>query len=223
MAVMGRAALLSIAIASLAAACRSDESAVQPPPAPPPVPPDAAARTADAPAEAPPDALGGSISGDPGRPGGGTAAALDPRRTSCPHPAIGVWVAKTYADGESRWHEHRLSIAAGPDDDELVVQQTTRIWNGTAADSLPALCPRGGPAWGIYEIHDKGRFVDGILHVWGVEVARSYHTCEGVVLSYNLDSFTGRVHRDVYKARNNDGSMAVNRPYHFRRIACTPD
>ena len=220
---MGRAALLSIVVATLAPACRGDEPAAQPPPAPPAAVAPDAALSVDALGGSPTDALDGMSAGGPGgRPGGGTAAAMDPRRTSCPHPAIGVWVAKTYADGESRWHEHRLSIAAGTDD-ELVVQQTTRIWNGAAADSLPALCPRGGPAWGIYEIRDKGRFVDGILHVWGVDVARSYHTCDGEILSYNLDSFTGRVHRDVYKARNNDGSMAVNRPYHFRRVSCTPD
>ena len=92
-----------------------------------------------------------------------------------------------------------------------------------STSSLPSLCPQGGPSWGIYQIHDKGRFVDGILHVWGVAIRTSDHSCGGEILDYNLDSFTGRVHRDTYTSRNNDGSEAVNRPYHFRRIACDPD
>ena len=153
---------------------------------------------------------------------GGTPVALDPRTTSCVDPAVGVWVAKTYAAAAYRWHDHRLSISRD-DDDELQAAQTTRIWNGGPDDGLPPVCPAGGLSWGVYRITDHARFGDGILHVWGVAVDARAHSCDGAILDYNLDSFTGRVDRDVYTARNNDGSEAVNRPYHFRRIACAPD
>jgi hypothetical protein len=153
---------------------------------------------------------------------GGIPGAIDLASASCPDPVVGVWVAKTFATGPQRWHEHRLSITRDPDGD-LSVDQTTRIWDGGPGDALPSLCPAGGPSWGVYRITDRGRFVDGILHVWGVDVRSSTHTCQGEIIGYNLDSFTGRVHRDAYTARNNDGEEAVNRPYAFRRIACDAD
>lgn len=219
---MGRAELLLIVLGVIVAGCRDpgNELAI---PGPPPRTASidagpAGARRLDGgtvrPLAVPPLAV------PPG--GGGTPVALDPRTTSCVDPAVGVWVAKTYADTAHRWHEHRLSISRD-DDDELQAAQTTRIWNGGPDDGLPPVCPEGGPSWGVYRITDHARFGDGILHVWGVSVDARTHSCDGDILDYNLDSFTGRVNRDVYTARNNDGSEAVNRPYHFRRIACAPD
>jgi|GEM_PF-2828386 len=162
-----------------------------------------------------------AVSGAP--PGSaGTPVDLPTTQAGCGDPAVGVWIAKTFADLPQRWHEHRLSIHRGADG-ELGADQTTRLWNGDATAALPPLCPRGGPSWGITRITDKARFIDGILKVWGIEVTSRTHTCDGPIIDYNLDTFTGRVHHDSYEAYNNDGADAVNRPYRFRRISCTPD
>ncbi len=212
---MGRAELLLILLGTIAAGCRDsgDEPAI-------PEPPRRARDDAGVATDAAPVVTRPLGTRPPGS--GGTPAALDPRSTSCPDPAVGVWIGKTYAEAATRWHEHRLSISRDADG-ELHAAQTTRIWDGSPDAGLPPMCPSGGPSWGVYQITDKARFVDGILHVWGVSVDRSSHSCGGDVIGYNLDSFTGRVSRDVYTARNNDGEEAVNRPYHFRRISCTPD
>jgi hypothetical protein len=152
----------------------------------------------------------------------GSGGLIDPSAATgapCPDRVAGVWIAKTFADRAGRWHEHRLAITR--DSDGLHAQQTTRMWNGGPGDAFPPTCATGGPSWGIATMTDNVEFLDGILHVWGVSLDANIHTCGGSVDSYNLDSFTGRVHRNNYETFNNDGRDAVNRPYRFHRIACS--
>lgn len=207
---MGRALLLSMIVL---AGCRGGDEPAIPDPAP-----------AKKPLAIVVDAGTLDAAGGPGTPpgSGGTPVAMAGTTASCPDPLVGVWVAKTFADQQTRWNQHRLSIARDGDG-ELVVSQTTHIWSGGADATLPPVCPSGGPSWGVFRMTDKARFVDGILHIWGTAVVSSEHTCGGDGVGYNLDSFTGRVSRDSYTARNNDGADAVNRPYLFRRVTCTPD
>lgn len=166
---------------------------------------------------------GGTAGFGSGPPGsGGIVSPMAVASPSCPDPVVGVWIAKTYAEASSRWHEHRLSITRGPDG-ELSAIQTTRLWDGGPDDAIPPVCPTGGLNQGITTLQDDVRFVDGILTVTGVAILDRVHTCGQEPTDYSLDRFTGRVRRDSYPAVNNDGSQAVNRPYHFRRIACSDE
>ncbi|MEZ4401561.1 MAG: hypothetical protein R3B06_16165 [Kofleriaceae bacterium] len=140
-------------------------------------------------------------------------------RASCDDPITGVWIAKTYAASDTRWHEHRLVLGRDADG-ALTARQTTRIWQGGPDDAFPRQCPQGGPDWGLIEMADQAEWLDGVLHVWGTRIVETRAPCGQAIPTYYLDSFTGRVRGNSFETTNNDGHAARDRPYRFHRVAC---
>jgi len=134
---------------------------------------------------------------------------------ACTDPVVGIWRAHEFRPGHEDWTEHQIHIVK--QDDGYVVEHIARVRDGD----------RNGPARfscmpDAIEFNTVGRArLDGDqLHVWGEELLKTRARCDGARLSYDLDSFTGRVSGDSFDSVNNDGGTARNRRYRFRRIAC---
>lgn len=133
----------------------------------------------------------------------------------CESPVEGRWIAHEHRPEHHDWIEHEIHIV--DENGHLFVDHTARVRDGnergpTKLDCIPD----------AVEFHTSGRAtLEGEqLHVWGDRLICTHTRCDGTSMSYDLDSFTGRVSGNEFDAVNNDGATAVNRPYRFRRIAC---
>lgn len=209
--------IAAVWLVTLAACGRDrDDPGAAVPPTLPRIAPDAGA--AALPQPAPPEDPGTVPTVGPG--GRDTMAASDPTTLTCPDPLAGMWIAKTHASTTGRWHEHRLTITRRGRG--YAATQTTHMWNGPPDDPFPPTCPTGGPRWTAVDMVDEVALREGVVHVWGTAITANVTRCDDPPVPYNLDSFTGALRKNTLDALNNDDHDAQNRPYRFRRIACSP-
>ena len=124
-------------------------------------------------------------------------------------------VADEYRPDRGDWTEHVLHIAT--EDGLYLVDHTASVRAGDHRGHAAFHC---SPAATEFDTVGRATLDGDQLHVWGTALLETRPRCDGRALDYALDSFTGTVTGDTFASVNNDGASAVNRPYHFRRVAC---
>ncbi len=134
---------------------------------------------------------------------------------ACMDPVAGVWRAHEFRADHGDWTEHQIHIVK--QDDGYVMEHVARVRDGDRSGPRERSCV---PDAVEFNTVGRARLEGNQLHVWGEELVKTRARCDGAMLSYDLDSFTGVLAGDSFDSVNNDGATARNRPYHFRRIAC---
>jgi hypothetical protein len=149
-----------------------------------------------------------------------------PPPADCADPVEGEWVGLKFFDTRHQWNEFSLTIKRkAKDSPEIEGQIQTHYWFGGPLDSKPPPCKPGGlevigkmPASGKVETSPKGLTL--------VFAAKSYTKestpCGIERRAYNPDKLTGTIDPALqeFQSVNNDGGIAVNDPYVFRRVKC---
>jgi len=143
------------------------------------------------------------------------AVSIPVERATCDDAVAGTWIADEYRRDHHDWIEHELHAARAVDG--YIVEHTARVRSGDERGHAAMGC-----APDAIEFDTVGRAtLDGDrLRVWGTSLLTTRARCDGTTQTYDLDSFSGTLAGETFDSVNNDGNTAVNRPYHFRRIAC---
>lgn len=143
------------------------------------------------------------------------AAVVEAPLLGCADPVAGTWIADEYRADRGDWTEHVLHIAS--EDGMYVVDHTSRVREGDRRGHAAFPC---APADMEFDTVGRATLEGDQLHVWGTALLMTRARCDGKLLDYSLDSFTGTVSGDTFTSVNNDGATAVDRPYRFRRTDC---
>ncbi len=146
-----------------------------------------------------------------------------PPPVACESEIEGLWKAHTYNRRYRRWTEFTLQIrrVAGSET-ELEGKIFNHTWYGNSEQEQPGPC-QGRQRWRV-SMNAEGSYRKGEVRFKGTFWKFDELLCGRLspAWGYNLDFFSGKVDRGLqeFQSVNNDGGLAVNVPYVFRRIGC---
>ncbi len=133
----------------------------------------------------------------------------------CDDPIAGRWIGQSYTPESGGWHEFTLTIARRGE--ALTGAIDARYWPGDATASGASV-----DAAGIDRAHHHRMVGRGAITARGVAFKAVRFADDSGDDGYALDAFTGALDRARSRLAvvNNDGAVAFDRAYAFRRIAC---